>query len=289
MLYTLKNDKLTVDISSDGAQIMSVSDGTCEYMWQGKEQYWTGRAPVLFPICGRFFGGKYTCEGKEYEMGTHGFARHSHFETKQISDTALAFTLTENASTLAQYPFKFRFTVTYTLEGRTVRSTTVIENTGDVMLPATTGAHPSFNVPLDTGDYEDWYIEFSEDCTPNVLVHSDTCFNTGKKTPYGLKDSRIIPLRHSLFDIDSIFFDKVAPSATLKSDKSKRSVTLNYTGMPYLGIWHKPRTDAPYICIEPWCGLPSFDGEIEDINEKNDMFHILPGKSKTVSYEIIFN
>ena len=28
---------------------------------------------------------------------------------------------------------------------------------------------------------------------------------------------------------------------------------MNFEGFPYLGIWTKP--NAPFICIEPWCGL----------------------------------
>ena len=83
--------------------------------------------------------------------------------------------------------------------------------------------------------------------------------------------------------------DRIAPAVTLKSDKSERSVTMSYEGMPYLGIWHKPRTQAPYVCIEPWCGLPSFDGQIDDMSKKSDMFHILPNKEKAISYSIEFN
>ncbi len=288
MIYTLKNDKLKVEISSLGAQIMSVSDGECEYIWQGDERYWANRTPLVFPVCGRFFTGKYTYEGKEYEMGCHGFARSSEFEVEEASDSKIVFSLKENETTLAQYPFAFKLTVSYELEGNTVSSVANIKNTGNTTLPATFGAHPGFNVPLDNGSFEDWYVEFSEDCTPNELVQSPTCFLTGKKKAYGIENSRIIRLRHSLFDIDSIFFDKVAPSATLKSDKSGHSVTLNYAGMPYLGLWHKPRSDAPYICIEPWCGLPSYDGQVDDLSTKHDLFHILPNKEQSIKYQMIF-
>lgn len=37
----------------------------------------------------------------------------------------------------------------------------------------------------------------------------------------------------------------------LTSDKGKKSIHVNYPDMPYLGLWHWPKTDAPYICIEP--------------------------------------
>ena len=49
--------------------------------------------------------------------------------------------------------------------------------------------------------------------------------------------------------------------------------------MNCLGLWHTPKTDAPFICIEPWHGLPSMDGVIEDL--KNQKGVIKLGANKT--------
>lgn len=289
MKYVLKNEQLTVTLSSKGAEIVSAKcAGGCEYIWQGDEKYWTGQAPVLFPICGRFYETKYTCKGKEYSMGTHGFARHSEFDVVNADDKSVTFRLTQNKQTLAQYPFDFEFTVTYTLMGNKINCSHVIKNTGKELLIATVGAHPGFNVPLDDGSFEDWYLEFSEECYPDELIFSDTHFNTGLRRPLLLEDSKKFALSHSLFDIDGVFMNNMSRSVTLKSESSCRYVRLDFADMQYLGIWHKPQTDAPYVCIEPWCGLPSFDGKIEAIEEKNDMFRIRPDSSKTVNYSITF-
>ena len=48
-------------------------------------------------------------------------------------------------------------------------------------------------------------------------------------------------------------------------------MTVSYPDMRYLGIWHKPKSDAPYVCIEPWTSLPSVDGEVDDLETKADM------------------
>ena len=289
MIYTLKNNEITAEISSVGAEIMSVKKGGCEYIWQGDPEFWSRRTPIMFPICGRLFGSKYTFDGKEYDkMGIHGFVRDAEFQVIAATDTYLELLYSANEETRAQYPFEFELTVRYTLDGSGIRSDITIKNTDNKILPATFGAHPAFNVPLDKGAFDDWYVEFGEDCTPNELIQTSAGFNTGKKRALSLKNSRIIPLRHSLFDIDSIFMDKVAHTATLKSECSDRTVTLKYDDMSYLGLWHKPASEAPYVCIEPWCGLPSFDGQVDDFATKSDMFHILPGASKDVSYEIIF-
>lgn len=41
---------------------------------------------------------------------------------------------------------------------------------------------------------------------------------------------------------------------------------LTYPKMPYVGFWHMPETDAPFLCIEPWSSLQSRDGIVEDIS-----------------------
>lgn len=288
MIYTLKNDILNVKIASLGAELISVKKGGCEYMWQKNAEYWNGCAPVLFPICGRFYQTKYTLDGKEYTMGTHGFARLSEFEAVSVSDAELVLRLTENKATLEQYPFEFSLTLTYALDGNRLSCRADILNTGDRTLPAAYGAHPGFNVPLDGGGFEDYFLEFGDFCSPDELVFSATCFNTGKKKAWQLEDGKRLPLRHSLFDVDGVFFSGTSNRVTLKSELSERFVTLCFDGFPYLGIWHAPRTDAPYLCIEPWCGLPSFDGEIDDLATKNDMFRIPRGEKKSISYSVIF-
>lgn len=289
MNIVLKNDQLTVTLRDKGAETVSVRRAGCEYIWQGDPAYWQGQAPLLFPICGRLFGGEYTYRGKTYRMNLHGFARASVFEAEQIDDTHAVFTLRADDETRAIYPFEFTLKVAYTLDGDSLRTEMTAFNGGTEVMPAAFGGHPGFNVPLDgNGNFEDWCLEFSSPCSPDELLFSDTCFNTGKKRAFPLKDGKILPLRHSLFNVDAVFLSRICDTVTLKSAKSERSVTLNYPRMPYLGIWHKPRTDAPYVCVEPWCGLPSFDGVTDDFSEKNDLFRIEPGKSETVAFTVSF-
>ena len=62
MIYFIENDYLFVKVSSRGAELTSIKnkDNGVEYLWQGDEKYWAGQAPVMFPICGRLYEGKYT-------------------------------------------------------------------------------------------------------------------------------------------------------------------------------------------------------------------------------------
>ena len=117
MDYTIQNDFLTVTVSDLGAELMSVKtkDGH-EYLWQGDEKYWAGRAPIMFPICGRLFNGEYTYLGKTYTLPNHGFARKSTFKLKSVSKSFVTLELEANEETLEQYPFNFVFDVTFSLK-----------------------------------------------------------------------------------------------------------------------------------------------------------------------------
>lgn len=290
MLYTIKNDILTVEVSDRGAELYSVKRGECEYIWVGDEKFWEGRAPLCFPVCGRFYETKYSYKGDIYSLGTHGFLRNSTLSVAEQTETSICFALSSNEETKKGYPFDFLLKVWYILEGDKLINRFEVINTGKEVLPATVGGHPGFNVPLDgKGSFEDYYVEFENECSPDELILSaERCLVTGNKRYYPLENGKIIRLRHSLFDIDAVFLCRTDSSVTLRSDKTERFVKLTYPDMPYLGFWHKPRTNAPYVCIEPWCGLPGYDCVMEDISERPDMFRVSPGKTKTVEFSMQF-
>ncbi|MBQ3014966.1 MAG: aldose 1-epimerase family protein [Clostridia bacterium] len=290
MLYTLQNDKLTVKVSDIGAEIHSVKREDCEYIWVGDPAFWSSHAPLLFPVCGRFFEGKYTHKGELYEIACHGFIRKSPLTLVCANDTSICFSVTSTEETKKIYPFDFELKIWHVLEGESITTRFEIANTGDVVLPATVGGHPGFNLPLGgDGEFADYYLEFKNPCTPNQIEISPRGLFTGKLTAYPLVDGNKLPLSHKLFEIDGIFLSRMDSTVTLKSQKSARAVTLEYPDMPYLGIWHPSACEAPFVCIEPWCGLPGYDGEMEDITTRPNMFHILPGKVQTAQFKMTFH
>ena len=290
MLYTLQNDTLTATVSTLGAEMCSVKRGACEYIWQGDPAYWSGKNPLLFPICGRLAKGKYTYGGREYEMQLHGFVRKLEFACLRHTDTEIELRLTDNEQTRAVYPFAFALTISYRLCGSRVELRADMENCDANPMPATFGGHPGFRVPLDgDSDFSEWFLEFGEECDPNAIEIAPSGLQTGLRTAYPLQNRRILPLSHDLFRIDGIFLARMASSVTLRSHRCERSVTLRYPDMPYLGIWHAANTDAPFVCIEPWCGLPDFDGRVRDLTQKSELFHIPPQASQTVGFDMIFD
>ena len=289
MIYTLQNEILTVQVSDIGAEIHSVKRSGCEYIWVGDPAFWSSHAPLLFPVCGRFFEAQYTCEGKTYEIPCHGFIRKAPLTLERVSGSSICFCVDATEDTKKIYPFDFVLKIWHILEGESIITRFEIENTGDVPLPATVGGHPGFNLPLGgEGTFEDYYLEFGKICSPDQIEISPRGLFTGKKTAYPLVDGNKLPLSHKLFEIDGIFLSRMDSTVTLKSNKSTRFVTLEYPDMPYLGVWHSAKSEAPFVCIEPWCGLPGYDGVMEDINTRHDMFRILPGKTQVAQFKMTF-
>ena len=282
-LYTIQNDRLTVTVSDRGAELYSVKDrGGYEYLWQGNvEGLWKSRAPILFPICGQVWNGRYTWQGKTYELGCHGFARKRTFDVTQVAPDCIRATLVANEETKALYPFDFALTLCYRLEDNRLYCEAEIENRGEGPMPFSFGFHPGFNVPMDDTAFEDWHLTFSEPCAPREIVVTESGFITGETIPRPLKDGQILPLTHSLFDINSPFYKNVPSAVRLESEKSPRAITLSYEGLPYLGLWHDEKTDAPYVCIEPWHGMPTIEGKDEKLETKTDTVTLRPGEKTT--------
>ena len=287
MICQLKRGNLCAEIETAGAELMSLRRGDCEYLWQGDPTYWGSRAPVMFPICGRLYQGIYRWKGNTYEMNIHGFARKLEFTVAEKTEDSVTMKLCSNTETKAVYPFGFALSITYSLGTDGLGAQIRIQNTGKEELPFALGAHPGFRVPLESGlDFSDYRITFLPSATPSHLLFSETCFQTGREEPLILQSGNFLPLRHDLFDHDAIFLRDPGGEVTLTSPNGKRGVRFSFPDFPYLGLWHRPKTDAPYICIEPWTGLPSFDGIVDDLATKSDLFRLPAGEAQTFSYRI---
>lgn len=288
MIYTIQNDKLSVSVSSLGAELTSIKglDSGIEYLWQGDKKYWGGRAPNMFPICGRLFEGKYTYLGKEYTMPNHGIARSSEFSLKSACKEQITLSFESSEATKENYPFDFTYDITFKVCGSTLDITYSVKNNDEKELIFAIGAHPAFNVPFNGHHFEDYYVEFGSTCDAVRVDFSPTCYCTKNDKLYSECGTKRIDLNHSLFDDDAIFLYNVDKQITLGSYKHSGSITLKYEGMKYLGLWHMPKTDAPYICIEPWTSIPATDGQVDDLLTKDEMIHLPSGYSYKNGYSI---
>lgn len=288
MLITIANDQIKMTVDTLGAQMMHLQaiDGT-EYLWQGDPAYWADRSPVLFPFIGRLTNNSYRYWGKVYPMGIHGFAAASEFTPVEQAEDRVVLELAATAETKTQYPFDFYLQITYALEGSALSVTYCVRNQDEKTLPFGVGGHPGFNVPLLPGEqFEDYKLIFSQACQPDRVGFTPAVYLSGVDEAYPLENEKELPLRHDLFDEDAVILKNMAREVTLKSSVSGRGVTVSYPDMPYLGIWHWPKTDAPYVCIEPWTSLPARQDVVEEFSCKSDMLQLAPGKTYDTTWKV---
>ncbi len=279
MIYTIQNEHLQVSVSSYGAELQSIkSTSGCEYLWQGDPKYWGEKAPVLFPFIARLQDKKYHCNGKEYPMELHGFAKRSEFICTASESNRVTLTLTDTPESHECYPYAFKLHMTYRLEGNTIHVEQLVENLSEDVMHFALGGHPGFRAPLEEGEsFSDYYLEFSQACTPDLIgFTADTVLLNGVNRQYPLVDGTRIPLCHQLFDGDALIMQNAARRVSLKNKANTHTVTVAYPQMAYIGFWKRDHSDAPYICIEPWSSLPGRAGLTEEISCRSDFIHLAP-------------
>ncbi len=281
MIPVIHNEYLTVTAAAKGAELQSLrgADGT-EYLWQGDSRYWSDRALNIFPYVARLTQGVYEMDGQRHQMAIHGFAPYEAFRLVSNDGKTMVLELSDHDSTWAQYPRHFAFRVIYALWEKVLHITYEVENRDERPLYFGLGGHPGFNVPLAPGTkFEDYILRFGSSCHPQRIIFDENCFVTGERRPYELKDGQIIDLHHGLFDQDAIVLTGMDKTITLETPGDAHSVTVTFPQMDYLGLWHRPKTDAPYVCIEPWCSLPARAGRIAVFEEQEDLIPLAPGQT----------
>lgn len=280
-MFTIQNDALTLTIDPIGAQMtrLTGADGT-EYLWGGDSAYWGKHAPNLFPVIGRLYEGRCTVKGQEYPMPRHGFANVSLFTAVEQGTSHITLELRDTAESREKFPFPFVLQVGYALADSTLTITYRVENPGTEVMSFALGGHPAFNVPLCAGEtFEDYALEFDAPCRPDRVGFTEAeVLLSGQDTPYPLEGGRVLPLKHELFDEDAIILRHAAQGMTLRSRVSGRGIQFRHT-MPYLGLWHPAKTDAPFLCIEPWSSLPGRDGVVEELTCRGDFVHLAAGET----------
>ena len=289
MELELKRDGRTARITTLGAELISYRDEDgLEYIWQGDPAYWSGRNPLLFPIVGGLKDGKISMEGREVALARHGFARRREFTlTAQGPDWA-ELTLESDEKTMEVYPYPFRLTVRQKLIPGGFSTTAAVTNPGPADLPFCLGAHTAFRCPLEEGEaFEDYELGFEQPETCPTLVLEEGCLDFARTRPC-LEGTEVLPLDYHWFDeLDTLIFRGLASHRVcLRSRKSGKGVSMEFTGFPVLALWSAPGKRAPYLCIEPWHGLPAVAGEGPELRDKTYCLLLGPGESCALGYQV---
>ena len=147
-MKTLKNTALTLNISLHGAELTSIRDSFGrEFLWQADPAFWKRHSPVLFPIVGSLWDKHFRVNGREYEMGQHGFARDMDFRLVSERDDEMWFELNSSPETLAKYPYKFTLRIGYRLEANKIHVMWEVSGDDSQTMWFQIGAHPAFYLP----------------------------------------------------------------------------------------------------------------------------------------------
>ena len=144
----MKNTALTLNISLHGAELTSIRDSFGrEFLWQADPAFWKRHSPVLFPIVGSLWDKHFRVNGREYEMGQHGFARDMDFRLVSEREDEMWFELKSSPETLAKYPYKFTLRIGYRLEANKIHVMWEVSGDDSQTMWFQIGAHPAFYLP----------------------------------------------------------------------------------------------------------------------------------------------
>lgn len=257
MLISITNQILTATINTVGAELVSLEKNQVNYIWEVDENYWNKTSPVLFPIVGRLKNDVYTLNGKEYTLPRHGFARNYEFQYELKSEHQVIFELESNAETKYNFPFDFKLFLAYTLIDSELIIEYFVRNISNETMPFSIGAHPAFAIE---GDLSDYSLQFNQ---PDVLItHHLENENFNFETSVIESHSGKLDLKYELFANDALVFKSLESDEVILLHLDVPILKVNFDFFPYLGVWTKP--NAPFLCIEPWCGVA--DNLVHDSN-----------------------
>lgn len=282
MDITLKSGEVSAKIISKGAELKSLTVGGRELLWSADPAFWGKTSPLLFPMIGTLKNGSTTINGSEYKITKHGFARDLELTPEEFNGASAVFSLTQSDYTKAMYPFDFRFTVRYTLKADGVVVTYRVHNNSDTNMPFCIGAHPAFATPGDMSGYRLVFPKKETAAVPNYNLATGLHEENNRREL--IRDSDELVLSHEMFYEDVCYFDKIESRQVELLNKDSIGVRVDFPDFTSLGVWQAK--DAPFLCIEPWCGSADFDDCTGVFDEKRGIEILKPDGEKAFTYSI---
>ncbi|MDX2205961.1 MAG: aldose 1-epimerase family protein [Hyphomicrobiaceae bacterium] len=280
----IASPSLRATIAARGAELVALETAQgLPLLWHGDPQWWTGRAPLLFPIVGRLPGDTALIDGIAYDLPQHGFARTSTFQLLSADASRCTWELAASPELLARYPRTFALQVAYALDGPTLTVTATVANADARPMPVSFGFHPAFRWPLVPGAGRGGHALLFE-ALETAPIHWPVDGLLSRDTAHSPVAGRRLDLADALFDKGALIF--VAPRSRTVTYRAPggESIAVAFPGMPHLGIWTKP--GAPFVCIEPWQGYAAPEGFAGELSGKPGMLVLPPGAKASFAMAI---
>ena len=283
---TISSGDLTARINPLGAELWSLTDRQGrEYMTNADPAFWTGHAPLLFPIVGALNGDRYRLDGQGYALPKHGFARRSCFEVVEAGADHVLFRLTDSAETRAVYPFAFTLDMAFRLDAEGLHMEARVANPGAEPLPFSFGFHPAFAWPLPGGAAKVDHVIAFEQPEPQPIRRID--IETGLVLPEPVAtpvEGHLLRPDSAQFETDALIWDRLSSRALTFGAAGATQLAIAFPDTPMLGIWQKP--GAAYLCIEPWQGVADPIGFTGDFREKPGVITLAPGAARSFRMDV---
>ncbi len=260
------------------------------YLWEGDPAYWGGTAPVLFPTVGSIFEESVKFEGVSYPLKKHGFARKMEFKPVNAESDSVTCELCDSEVTKEVYPYSFRLLITHKICDEGFSTEFKVINSDEKPIWFTIGGHPAFNCPMNEGEkFSDYKLVFEKVENADVIYttsygggYIDTSFAPVDK----LRNTNEWNLAYSDHDVDALITPKLeSRSVKLVHKDTGKGIEMNFNGFNALGVWTPPKKEAPFVCLEPWNGLPAYIGET-DFENKPYAIKLPVGEEYAVSYTV---
>ncbi len=289
MLFNLQNGKATAVVRTQGGELISFICNGIEYVWQGIPEHWDGQAPILFPVCCSPKDGKMAHSGIEYPMPKHGFAMNGEFVPVYISKNRVILEQRETDETLRMFPFCYSLKADYSLRENGFDVRFLVRNLDKNEMTFCLGGHPGFNCPMTTADggFEDYSLYFADAKGCTVSITKDGFMNSSVPKCDRLRDTNELPLKYSDFDNDAMIVENLpVKSVNLVSRKTGHGIRFDFDGFDALGLWTPDHKESPFLCLEPWNGLPADVDETTDAKSKKYAITIGPGEEYSTGYRV---
>jgi galactose mutarotase-like enzyme len=286
----IESKYLKAEFSSKGAELISLQDQSgAQYIWQGKEGFWPGKAPLMFPICGFLKENYYYYKNDQYFMQVHGFAANSQFEVLKHELNCLSFSLKSSIKSKMHYPFEFEFIIEYTLIENTLRVKMSVINQNEQRMLFSYGWHPGFNLNWIPNDcIDNYYLAFpnSQDLQRRP-VNTDGLLE-GNLQALKINENKTLSLDKSSFNERAIVLeDYPHEKVSLRHIHSAKSIDMTFENFPHLTLWGQPGAD--FICLEPWHGLGDFSNHNQRFIHKKGLIKLPAGSRSEASIELTVN
>ncbi len=276
---TIENIFLKATFNLKGAELISLKSEDREYIWEGNSKFWGKHSPILFPIVGTLKNNVYKYEDKEYSLSRHGFARDLNFTVIAKEASKITFSLKSTNETYLLYPFHFELQISYILEDKKLTVEFVVFNSNNFTMPFSIGGHPALSLP---NNFKDYQLSFEDN---NELIYfklkTDLLSNTIKKIE--LKNN-LLDLNYELFDEDALVFKTISSKKIKLIENKKPLLLFSFASFPNFGIWTK--SEAPFICLEPWLGYSDTENSSGDIENKEGIYNLPKNETKKLYYSI---